>query len=399
MKLFHLHPVCLGLALVFILPLLACAQAKTDMSDRVLAQQPPETLVWQRINDMPVGVFEAALSRQGRLAVVTGGINQVGQASNLVQVLNLDTLKWTTPLVLKEGISYHTQVTLDDGRIFIAGGKTGSLLEKMNRTTHTWLIAADLKTVTAGPDLSGPAHKLTSHLLGDGNVVVIANKLASIYDPKTNKWTRHIALRQKRVEHDSTMLHDGRVLVAGGIGKKTIEVVDLKRGVSVQLASEFDGPRDDLSVVTLPDGRVLLMGGQDSYTGRTIDENLVLDLSDPHQSVMRKITPMGIKNGVSDLSVVTLGKWIFALGGESDLGDHDLELNEARIINGKSLEIWSLPGMIAAHDDAVAVADGRSVFIIGGYSMNEVVIGPLKTRLPTAVLVVERLVLPVEKFE
>lgn len=369
------------------------------MSSDVLAQKPPKTLEWERVNDMPVGVFEAALSKQGRKVVVTGGLNQAGKANDLVQVLDLDTLTWTTPLKLKEGISYHTQVTLPDGSIFIAGGKTGSLLEKLERVAHTWIISADLKTITPGPDLLEVSHKLTSHLMPDGKVVVIGNKTALVYDPATNAWVRSVTLRSRRVEHASVMLPDGRVVVAGGIGQSTIEVVDVASRISVQLASQFSGPRDDLAAALLPDGRVLIMGGQNTKTGMTLDENLVLDLSDPNKSVLTQTRPMGIKDGVADLAVATLGRWIFAVGGESDLGNKDVELTEARIIDGKSLEIWSLPAMAVAHDDALAVTDGHTVLVIGGYSVSEIKIGPLETRMPTAVHIVERLVLPVEKFE
>lgn len=399
MKRLQIFCVHFSLLIAGVLMLTACTKAKAGMSADVLAEAPQATLVWKRVNDMPVGVFEAAISTQGRNAVVTGGLDQGGQSSVLVQVLNLDTLTWTTPLKLKEGLSYHTQVTLQDGSIFIAGGKTGTLLEKLVRVAHTWIISADLQTISPGPDLVDAAHKLTSHLLPDGKVIVIANKNATLYDPATNSWIKRIALRSNRVEHASVLLPDGRVVVGGGISNKTIEVVDFSRGASTQLASEFSGPRDDLAGSLLPDGRVLFMGGQHSQTGKTVDENLVLDVSDERKSSMIPMRPMGIPNGVSDQAIATSGRWIFSLGGESDHGDRDVELTEARIIDGKTLELWSLPAMTVPHDDAVAIADGKSVLIIGGYSVNLIKIGPLVTRMPTAVSVVERLVLPVEKFE
>lgn len=399
MKHIHSFIVPLWLVAAALLLTMTCPIAHADMSKQVLAQEPQPTLVWQRINDMPAGVFEAAVSKQGRRAIVTGGLNQAGQASVLVQVLDLDTLTWTTPLKLNEGVSYHTQVTLADGRIFIAGGKTGSLLDKLTQVAHTWVISADLKTVEAGPDLPVKAHKLTSHLLADGKVAVIGNRLASIYDPATNTWTNQITLRDRRAEHASVLLPDGKIVVAGGVGRNTIELVDIQNRRSIQLASQFSGPRDDLAAALLPDGRVLIMGGQDSKTGLTIDENLVLDLSDSRKSVLTPTRAMGIPGGASDMAVATLGRWIFALGGETDLGNRDVELTEARVIDGKTLELWSLPKMAVAHDDALAVTDGNSVLVIGGYSVSKIKIGPLETTMPTAVHIVERLVLPVEKFK
>lgn len=399
MKYFHACIAPAFVAVALLLPLAACRQSSADLSSEVLAEQPQATLAWKRVNDMPVGVFEAAISKQGRCAIVTGGLDQGGRASVMVQVLDLDTLTWTTPLKLNEGISYHTQETLADGRIFIAGGRTGSLLEKLRVVTHTWIISADLKTITPGPDLPNPTQKLTSHVLSNGKVIVIGGKFACVYDPATNKWDQKLSLRSRRVEHASVLLPDGRIVVGGGISNQTIEIVDLSKNISMQLASEFDGPRDDLSAALLPDGRVLFMGGQHSKTGKTVDENLVLDISDARKSTMIVIRPMGIPNGASDQSVAILDRWIFVLGGETDLGDRDIELTAARIIDSKTLDLHSLPSMTVAHDDAVAIADGHAVFIIGGYSVNRISIGPLVTNMPTAVTVVERLVLPASKFQ
>lgn len=373
------------------------------LSDEILSQQPQATLKWQRINNMPVGVFSAAVSTQETtradgssraVAVVTGGLNQAGQASDIVQVLDLESLTWGAPLRLPEGTSYHAQVTLADGRIFVAGGKTGSLLDKLHTTARTWVIAADFSSVTPGPELPAAAANLTGHLLPDGRVLLVAGRSALLYDAAANTWAAQIPLRETRTEHASVLLRDGRVMIAGGVGRRSMEVVDVANRISTMLATKFSDPRDDLAAAMLPDGRVLLIGGQHSHTGLTVDENLAVDLSNPQKATATTIDAMGVKRGWADMAVTMLGPWVFALGGETQTSSGDIELTTARVIDSRSLKVWALPDMAVEHDDAVAVSHRNAVIIIGGYSVKEVKLGPLESRMPTAVHVVERLVMP-----
>src|ERR1044071_1203040 len=64
----------------------------------------------------------------------------------------------------------------------------------------------------------------TATLLHDGRVLVAGGEnfqtldSAELYDPNTGKWSLAGSLNEKRWDHTATLLGDGRVLVTGGRG-------------------------------------------------------------------------------------------------------------------------------------------------------------------------------------
>lgn len=384
-----LHVLCVLMLLIALVP-----NQSSQASDTA-----PAPLKWHRLEDMPAGVFSAASSVTGRDVVITGGLNQAGQASTLIQVFNLDTLKWRVASIeIPVGVAYHSQLTLRDGRILVTGGKTGSLMHGLKTTAMTWIISADLQSLTRGPDLPAPADNHTTHLLPTDQAIIIAGKHATLFDPDTLQFTYRIELRESRREHASVLLPGGRILVAGGISRRSLEMVDVPRRISTMLSARLPVPTDDLAASVLPDGRVLIIGGQDSHKGNTLDECYVVDLSNPNQTTLTPAPSLGVPGGAADHVIARLGQWIVVAGGESQQNNEDVELSAARIIDSQSLKVWSLPDMIVAHDDAQIVTDDRSVIVIGGYSVSTLSIGPLVTKMPTAVHVVERLILPEHRF-
>jgi hypothetical protein len=85
------------------------------------------------------------------------------------------------------------------------------------------------------------------------------------YDVATGKWLLVAPMRWERIGHTATLLKDGRVLVAGGLGKKlqglnTAEIYDPARNTWTPMA-RMPGTRFSQSASLLPDGRVLVVGG------------------------------------------------------------------------------------------------------------------------------------------
>lgn len=360
------------------------------------AADEPTPLRWERLAPMPVGVFDAAISRSGDAAVVSGGIDQIGQALGWAQVFDLRANAWKQPIRLVTPRCLHAQATLPDGRVLVAGGKVGSVPGNLRSLRSAELIDLKAGRSTALPDLPQALAEPTAHTLPDGRAIVIGGTTASVFDPGSGQWSRHIGLRDKRTGHASVMLDDGRVVAIGGVGRTSIELIDPARGLSTMLAARLPQPTDDLAAVALDANRVWICGGQDPRRGDTIDETWVLDLSNADRATLTEGPRLGVDGGVSDHCAVRVGRWVFVAGGETQRDNRDAELSAARILGIETMRIWSLPAMSVAHDDAVALPAERGVIVFGGYRL---VRGPIEgVRVPVAVTVVEKLELPAERF-
>ncbi len=358
---------------------------------------------WHGLADMPVGVFVAAASRTANTVVVTGGITQGGTASDLVQSLDLKSGMWTAALRLKHGRRAHAQVTLADGRILVVGGETGTRPGEFDATTSCELIDLSANRVDEVEPLGKPAKRPTAHLLSDGRVVVIAGKAASVFDPASCRWVKQISLHHSRKGHASVLLPGSdRVLIVGGMRSASMEVVDMRAGDSILLEASLPTRMDDMPVVALDTDRAIVLGGQDSQTGRTTDRTWIVDLAglgEPAEPGRGSVTDgprLGITGGVADHVAIRIGRWIVIAGGETEQGGRDRELATSRLLDCETMAVWSLPPMMVAHDDAVAVRVDQSALVIGGYRVGTPGLIGVWTgaRAPIAVRQVERLELP-----
>ena len=110
-------------------------------------------------------------------------------------------------------------VTLNDGRVLIAGGQTlgGQSVSK------TDIFDPATNTFSAGPELSTPRQGLTAHVLSSGTVVLIggaaygtSTNSVDVYDPVTSRIIRQFnTMNYTRYGHSSALLLDGRVLIVG----------------------------------------------------------------------------------------------------------------------------------------------------------------------------------------
>jgi hypothetical protein len=92
---------------------------------------------------------------------------------------------------------------------------------------------------------------------------------AELYDPATRKWTRTGSLQIARDKHASTLLADGRVLLAGGSDRRgwngqmtSTEIYDPTSGVFTA-GPNLGSARFKLhaSVAALPSGGIVVAGG------------------------------------------------------------------------------------------------------------------------------------------
>ncbi|MFC5747277.1 Kelch repeat-containing protein [Actinomadura rugatobispora] len=174
-------------------------------------------------------------------------------------------------------LATNTAVLLGGGEVLLAGGEDARRNAFGEATVYD--PAANTWTPTASLTTTRRLHTLT--LLADGRVLAAGGvggafslppgELASaeIYDPATGTWTPTGSMRQARYFHSATPLPDGKVLVAGGTSIRSAESYR-----TLDSAELFDpdtgtwsetGPMTDVRTghpaVPLGDGRVLVAGG------------------------------------------------------------------------------------------------------------------------------------------
>ncbi len=347
-------------------------------------------LRWEPTPDLPVGVFDAAAVRSGAAVVVVGGIDAAGRCSALAQRLDLDTMTWEAVLRLRQGRAFHAAVTLRHGRILVAGGRGGAV-GRLSPLASCELIDPAAGTVEPVAPLPRPMDEPTAHVLPDGRVIVVGGRRAAILETDLNAWSTLIQLRQERSAHASILLPDGRVLVVGGVNATLLELIDPTERQSLGLAAQLPVALDDLRLALLADGRVWVLGGQTS-PGDTTDQTWIVDLSDPRRATLEAGPALAIEAGMADHVSESVAHWVVLAGGESQRSGRDTEKRTARLLDRRSLEVWSLPDLPTVHDDAASVALDDGVLVVGGYRVS--VRGGLP--LPTAGREVWRLRLPPE---
>ncbi|WP_126980554.1 hypothetical protein [Saezia sanguinis] len=196
----------------------------------------PVARLWQQISpyadEATVFAPHLQLLQDGRVWLF--GVSDMRMARESVLMYDLQEGRWTQAMPWKHVWQKFGQAMLHDGRVMLAGG-----IGKMD-------------------------------LIGDDAEVIGA---CALFDPASGKWQEGEPMLQPRVNHSTTLLADGRVLVAGGRAQQlrydqapqssalsAVEIYDpvLRRWeVGVPLPQARAGHH----ALLLPDQRVLVIGG------------------------------------------------------------------------------------------------------------------------------------------
>jgi len=230
--------------------------------------QPAQAAVWVTNTPMPIGRYHhtATLLFNGQVLVAGGYFGPTASA----ELFNPATGAWTNTGSMNIGRAVHTATLLLDGKVLVAGGAifsgngyyTTNSAELYDPSNGIW-------TVTGSMASNRQYH--TSTLLPNGKVLVAGGEndsgilsSAELYDPTTGMWTNTGSMNVKRTAYTATLLPNGEVLIAGGSSDVTLllptELYDPNTGTWTNTGA-MNLSRDEPTATLLPNGKVLVAGG------------------------------------------------------------------------------------------------------------------------------------------
>jgi Galactose oxidase, central domain len=266
----------------------------------------------------------------------------------------------------------HQAVLLPSGQVLIVGGvttggvvlasaelfdpstglftATGSMNVPRVNAQATWSSFAGKVVVTGGSNTGGQT------------------ATAEVYDPATGQFGPAGNMNQTREFHTATELTDGRILIVGGAGSgpATAELWDPTSGLFTatgplpQTPDDPSGVRDGQGAIGLPDGRVLLAGGEQSPSTSQLSSALVFD---PSTNGFTTIQSMSTPRSFPLLSLLPSGKVVAAGGyGSNSIPNASVE------IFAPATNAFSLTGAMATTHGAggAALLSTGQVLIAGG---------------------------------
>jgi WD40 repeat protein len=278
---------------------------------------------------------------------------------------------WTATGSMVIARAGHNAVLLPDGRVLVVGGLSklcycdqGPLAsaELYDPTTGSWAATGSMVTHR------GSVGTLT--LLLDGRVLAAGDGTSELYDPATGTWTASGKMVIGDASYNATLLPDGRVLVAGGGGggsvtcdgcapRSSAELYDPASGTWTP-AADMTRPRSGPTATLLPDGRVLVVGGDPPTDQPGPYGPSTAELYDPGTGTWTATGSMGTPRGSHTATLLPDGMVLVAGGGGDNAG-------LSAELYSPALGTWAATGKMIADPlggTATLLPDGK-VLVVG----------------------------------
>ncbi len=242
----------------------------------------------------------------------------------------------------------------------------------------TFTLGQPMEQIVSLKSMLSPRAGHTSTLLPNGKVLIAGGCIsrgceaavtnsAELFDPKANSFRAVAGMTEARVGHQAVRLDYGRVLILGGwtglgVAAK-VEIFDSALD-SFRVVGQMHQGRDGFTATRLLDGRVLITGG---YLG-AIQRLASAEIYDPKNQQFAPVASMKTARMAHSATLLTDGRVLITGGSRS----RDEVLASAEIFDPKSQTFHLLKNMnLARHKHAtIRLNDGR-ILIIGGSNIKD----------------------------
>jgi hypothetical protein len=288
---------------------------------------------------------------------------------------------WQPVGTMIEGRYDPTATLLTDGTVLVTGGNGNKAnkypfsplasAERFDPKTNAFTAQSPMTSIRIDPGIVG---------LADGRVLFLGGgsfrgsqvlDSLEVFDPATGTFTLAPGkLASPRMAATATLLPDRRILVAGGAERNgrgravgTAELFDPVAGSS-QATGSLAGPRYGHFAVTLPDGRVVILGG----AGKDEKPIRRVEVYDPASGIFTPHGELALAEGESVATVTPLsdGKLLVTGALHEPRSDpakpNGIEIYDPATGQSRRIGVLRIPRL--GHR-ALLLANGR-VLIVGG---------------------------------
>ena len=274
--------------------------------------------------------FTATLLANGRVLIAGGHDDASGLAS--AEIYDPDTGRFTPTGSMATGRQGHTATLLADGSVLIAGGENHD--NGWEDLASAEIYDPDTGRFTPTGSMAWPRSYAMATRLQDGRVLLVGgfnvmavgmNETAEIYDPSSGTFRPTGSMAGRRAFASPTLLPDGRVLVAGGYGTDGPGQYDsdlASAELFVPSTGKFSPtgslstPRDGCTTTLLADGRVLIAGG---WNGVNASGLASAEIYDPKTGKFSPTGSMSTPRFGSTATILNDGRVLIA-GGRNPQG-------------------------------------------------------------------------------
>jgi N-acetylneuraminic acid mutarotase len=282
---------------------------------------------------------------------------------------------WTNVANLGRERAGHSAVTLPNGKVLVSGGCVGW---KNLFTAECEIYDPAANTWTPTGAMSTPRSEHGLVVLQNGKVLAIGGfyqasdveyylETCEIYDPASGTWSATGPMAVDRTVFSSTLLQNGKVLVAGGLNKNPsgadvylagTEVYDPASGTWAT-APDLAQSRTAHTATLLPNGKVLVVGGASGFTAIQAAEEY-----DPASNTWASAGSTASPHAGHTATLLQNGKVLIAAGAAG------LSIGSAAELYDPVARTWSATGgLVKARALHIAVLlDSGKVLAAGGGS-------------------------------
>jgi WD40 repeat protein len=274
---------------------------------------------------------------------------------------------WTATNQLANSTENPTSTLLQNGKVLVTGGDLGTIILTI-RNAQLYDPAKNSWSATGKMTAKRGYHSAT--LLPNGQVLVSGGtngnigangydltilKSTELYDPGTGNFVATAKMAVARMNHTSTLLPNGKILVTGGINAakprlrwaaptNTAEIFDPATG-TWSSAGTMNALRAYHSATVLPSGKVLVVG-----TGSA-------DLYDPNSNTWTSTGPPISKSTASPAVLLQNGKVLFAN-----------PLGTAELYDPNTGAFTQTGAMATQHSGGMVLLGNGKALIVGSYA-------------------------------